>query len=109
MTLLQASKKAPSFAIVNQHNKLVTLEEFSGKKNLVLYFYPKDDTPGCTVEAIEFSDLEDAFTALNAVVVGVSHDDCIRKPVVACHVTGQHLKHVERLDPSKWSAVHAGH
>ncbi|HEX5538564.1 MAG TPA: peroxiredoxin, partial [Methylophilaceae bacterium] len=44
---------------------------------VVLYFYPRDDTPGCTVEAIEFSDLEDEFANHDAVVVGISRDDCI--------------------------------
>jgi thioredoxin-dependent peroxiredoxin len=43
----------------------------------VLYFYPKDDTPGCTLEAIDFSELQDAFSGLNAVVLGVSMDDCM--------------------------------
>jgi len=43
----------------------------------VLYFYPKDDTPGCTREAIDFSDLEDEFAAADAVVLGVSRDDCL--------------------------------
>ena len=46
-------------------------------KNVVLYFYPKDDTPGCTTEAIEFSDLEDEFTKHGTKVVGISRDDCI--------------------------------
>ena len=46
-------------------------------KIVVLYFYPKDDTPGCTTEAIEFSDLEDEFTKQNSVVIGISRDDCI--------------------------------
>ena len=76
MTLLQASKKAPSFAIVNQHNKLVTLEEFSGKKNLVLYFYPKDDTPGCSIEANQFTALVTEFSKQDAVILGVSKDNC---------------------------------
>ena len=76
MTLLQASKKAPSFAVVNQRNKLVTLEEFSGKKNLVLYFYPKDDTPGCTIEANQFTALANDFSQHDTIIFGVSKDNC---------------------------------
>jgi peroxiredoxin Q/BCP len=57
--------------------ELVTLSAFKGSKTVVLYFYPKDDTPGCTLEAIDFSELEDAFVSLNAVVLGVSMDDCM--------------------------------
>lgn len=56
--------------------ELVSLEQFRGS-NVVLYFYPKDDTPGCTREAIDFSDLEDEFRELNTVVLGVSRDDCL--------------------------------
>ena len=50
---------------------------FLGKKNIVLYFYPKDDTPGCTMEATEFSDREEDFAGFDTIVVGVSRDDCI--------------------------------
>lgn len=74
--MLQVNHPAPSFTLFNADMEQVALSQLHGKI-VVLYFYPKDDTPGCTVEAIEFSDLEHAFTALNAVVVGVSHDDCI--------------------------------
>jgi peroxiredoxin Q/BCP len=48
-----------------------------GKRNVVLYFYPRDDTPGCTMEANEFTDLEDAFAQQDTIVVGISRDDCI--------------------------------
>jgi peroxiredoxin Q/BCP len=53
------------------------LSEHLGKNNIVLYFYPKDDTPGCTMEANEFSDHEREFDNLNTMVVGISRDDCI--------------------------------
>ena len=46
-------------------------------KVVVLYFYPKDDTPGCTIQAIEFSDLEEEFARRNAIVIGISRDDCM--------------------------------
>ena len=48
-----------------------------GKSNIVLYFYPKDDTPCCTIEAEEFSDHEDEFAAFDTIVVGISRDDCL--------------------------------
>ncbi len=74
--MLQVNHPAPAFTLFNADMEPVALSEFHGRI-VVLYFYPKDDTPGCTLEAIEFSDLENEFTALNAVVIGISHDDCI--------------------------------
>jgi peroxiredoxin Q/BCP len=65
--------KAPPFRLVGADGRPVTLEDFAGRW-LVLYFYPKDDTPGCTVEACEFTASLDAFEALDAAVVGVSPD-----------------------------------
>lgn len=56
--------------------EMLKLSKLRGK-NVVLYFYPKDDTPGCTAEAIEFSDLEDEFIKQNTVILGVSKDDCL--------------------------------
>lgn len=58
---------------VNQHGQAVSLSDFNGKW-LILYFYPKDDTPGCTREAQTFSQLIEQFKAVNAVVLGVSTD-----------------------------------
>ena len=75
--MLRAGHAAPLFTLPDADMELVALEEFRGKCNLVLYFYPKDDTPGCTREAIDFSDLEDEFAALHTVVLGVSRDDCL--------------------------------
>jgi peroxiredoxin Q/BCP len=57
--------------------ELVKLADFAGRKTVVLYFYPKDDTPGCTIEAIDFSDLQDEFEKHETVVLGISMDDCI--------------------------------
>ena len=65
--------KAPDFALPNQNGKSVKLSDSSGKW-LVVYFYPKDDTPGCTVEAIEFTELSKQFENENAVLLGVSPD-----------------------------------
>ncbi len=56
---------------------MVSLDGYKGTNNVVLYFYPKDDTPGCTIEAIDFSELQDAFLGLDTVVLGVSMDDCV--------------------------------
>jgi peroxiredoxin Q/BCP len=65
--------KAPKFRLKNQHGESVALSDFKGQK-VILYFYPKDDTPGCTKEAIGFSEALKAIKAQNAVVLGVSKD-----------------------------------
>ncbi len=71
--LPQAGEKAPDFALPNQDGNLVSLSDFQSNW-LILYFYPKDDTPGCTTEAKEFTDLSQEFSALGATIVGVSPD-----------------------------------
>ena len=63
---------APDFTLPSQMGDNVTLSEYFGKKNIVLYFYPKDETRGCTREACEFRDQYDVFTELGAEVIGVS-------------------------------------
>lgn len=75
--VLQAETEAPHFELPDADMETFSLEAQRGKKNVVLYFYPRDDTPGCTMEANEFSDLDDAFTGLDTVVVGVSRDECL--------------------------------
>ena len=75
--MLQAGKPAPVFDLPDADLEMVGLASFRGMHNVVLYFYPKDDTPGCTIEAIDFSDLQDEFEKQSAVVLGVSMDDCI--------------------------------
>jgi peroxiredoxin Q/BCP len=65
---------APDFTLASQKGESVTLSQFRGKKNVVLYFYPKDETPGCTREACTFRDSYELFTDLGAEVVGVSAD-----------------------------------
>lgn len=75
--MLQTGQIAPDFELPDADMEMVRLSDFRGKKNLVLYFYPKDDTPGCTAQAVEFSDLEEQFTKLDTVVIGVSRDDCL--------------------------------
>ncbi len=71
--MLQTQQPAPMFRSFNQSNQLISLADYAGK-NVVLYFYPKDDTPGCTIEANDFTALADEFAKLNTVVVGVSKD-----------------------------------
>jgi len=74
--MLQAQQPAPIFSSKNQNNDTVNLADFKGKKNVVLYFYPKDDTPGCTIEANDFTRLANEFAKLDTVVIGVSKDSC---------------------------------
>ncbi|BBE50295.1 Putative peroxiredoxin bcp [Ferriphaselus amnicola] len=74
---LQAGTEAPHFELPDADMKTFSLARKQGKKNVVLYFYPKDDTPGCTIEANEFTDLVDEFTKHDTLLVGVSRDDCL--------------------------------
>ena len=74
--MLQKQQQAPLFSSPNQLNQLVNLSDFAGKQNVVLYFYPKDDTPGCTIEANDFTRLTEEFSKYDTVVIGVSKDSC---------------------------------
>ncbi|HWU82856.1 MAG TPA: peroxiredoxin, partial [Methylophilaceae bacterium] len=74
--MLQAGSPAPDFSLPDADMEMLKLSKLRGK-NVVLYFYPKDDTPGCTVEAIEFSDPEEENAKHGAIVLGVSRDDCM--------------------------------
>lgn len=73
--LLDTNQLAPSFTATNQDNQRISLMDYQGK-NVVLYFYPKDDTPGCTIEANDFTRLASEFSSNNTIVIGVSKDDC---------------------------------
>ena len=73
MTDLTAGDMAPDFSLPRNGGGTVSLSDFAGKP-LVLYFYPKDDTPGCTTEALDFTRLKADFEAAGAVVVGISKD-----------------------------------
>ena len=75
--MLQVGQSAPGFDLPDADMQVVSLAGFKNRKNVVLYFYPKDDTPGCTTEAIDFSDLQDEFLSLDTAVLGVSMDDCL--------------------------------
>ena len=69
---VKVGDKAPDFTLPSQFGDNVSLSEFFGKKNVVLYFYPKDESIGCTREACKFRDSYDVFTDLGAEVIGVS-------------------------------------
>jgi peroxiredoxin Q/BCP len=71
---LEEGKKAPAFSLKDQSGKTVKLADFKGKY-VVVYFYPKDNTPGCTTEACDFRDEHSALEEMGAVVLGVSPDD----------------------------------
>ncbi|MFO7446345.1 MAG: thioredoxin-dependent thiol peroxidase [Ignavibacteriaceae bacterium] len=71
--MLEEGKKAPDFKLKNQDGKEISLSDFKGKK-VILYFYPKDDTPGCTKEACSFRDDFPKFENVDAVILGVSPD-----------------------------------
>lgn len=71
---LQEGQKVPDFSLMNEKGETVQLTDFK-VQNVILYFYPKDMTPGCTTEACDFRDRFEDFSHLNAVVLGVSPDD----------------------------------
>ena len=84
--MLEAGVKAPAFTLPDQDGDPVSLSDFLGKK-VILYFYPKDNTPGCTRQACAFAGSYDAFRDLDAVVIGVSKDS-----------TASHRKFAEKYD-----------
>lgn len=71
--MLQVGDKVPEFSLPNQEGAMISPSQFAGKK-LVIYFYPKDNTPGCTTEACGFRDVYDDILAKGAVVLGISKD-----------------------------------
>lgn len=71
--MLEVGKKAHDFSLLNQNEEKIALKDFIGQK-VVLYFYPKDDTSGCTKEACSFSDDLPKFSKIDAVILGVSPD-----------------------------------
>ncbi|MEA1989971.1 MAG: peroxiredoxin [Pseudomonadota bacterium] len=74
--MLKVGQIAPAISSPNQNNQIINIADLKGQKNIVLYFYPKDDTPGCTIEANDFTALANEFDKENTVVIGVSKDDC---------------------------------
>src|SRR5580698_1348554 len=73
MALIDEGKKAPAFSLKDQDGTLHKLSDYAGK-SVVLYFYPKDDTPGCTKEACDFRDSNGAYRQAGAEIVGISPD-----------------------------------
>jgi peroxiredoxin Q/BCP len=67
-------KTAPDFTLPSTSGEPISLKQFKGKKTVVLYFYPKDETPGCTKEACAFRDLSADFEKVGAVILGISND-----------------------------------
>ncbi|WP_086232858.1 thioredoxin-dependent thiol peroxidase [Campylobacter devanensis] len=95
--ILVAGDMAPEFSLENSDGVSISLRDFRGK-NVVLYFYPKDNTPGCTTEACEFSANYDEFVANDTVIVGVSPDS------IKSHsgfIAKQNLKHILLSDINK--------
>lgn len=76
MSILNEGDLAPDFSAANAKGKEMQLSALKGK-NVVLYFYPKDDTPGCTIEAKEFTEAAAQFANAGALVLGVSYDDAV--------------------------------
>lgn len=75
--MLQSGDQAPLFSLPNADMERVSLADLLGRRHAVIYFYPKDDTPGCTLEALEFTDLQGEFDAAETEVIGISRDTCI--------------------------------
>ncbi|MES9986673.1 MAG: peroxiredoxin [Candidatus Thiodiazotropha endolucinida] len=75
--MLNPGDKAPPFELPDADMHIINSNDFLGNQNLVIYFYPKDDTTGCTIEALELSDLMDEFSALDTQVIGISRDNCV--------------------------------
>ena len=71
--MLEVGMKAPEFSLLDQNGDMHTLSEYAGKK-VILYFYPRDNTPGCTKQACGFSELYPQFVEKDAVVIGISKD-----------------------------------
>ena len=94
---LKAGQPAPDFSLNNQGEEEVGLQDFKGKW-VVLYFYPKDNTPGCTIEANDFTKYVKDFQKMNAVILGVSPDSCQSH---AKFVAGQKLKITLLSDPER--------
>ena len=94
---LEVGDKAPEFEAINQDGVKVALKDFIGK-NVVLYFYPKDNTPGCTTEACEFSANYDQFIKNDTVIIGVSPDSVKSH---AGFIAKQNLKHILLSDEDK--------
>ena len=94
-TSLKQGAKAPEFCLINQDHHKVCLDDFKGKW-VVLYFYPKDNTSGCTMEAVDFTKAKKDFDKINTVILGISPDS----PESHCSFIDKHDLEIELLsDP----------
>jgi len=75
--MLTNGDQAPDFELPDADMRLVRLSGYRGQRNVILYFYPKDGGSGCITEAVEFTDLKEAFERLDAEILGISRDDCV--------------------------------
>lgn len=76
MPIIEKKQHAPDFTAVDESGTTIRSDDFLSHKNIILYFYPKDDTSGCTLEAQQFTALSKQFSDANTVVLGVSRDTC---------------------------------
>ena len=119
MTSLKEGDKAPNFTVLNQDDKLLTLDTYKGKK-LILYFYPKDSTPGCTAESCNLRDNYSELLALGFEVLGVSadssssHQKFISNNQLPFHLLSDTEKEVrdvvskiKLIQPKAWSKFHS--
>jgi len=95
-TSLKVGRPAPDFCLLNQNEESVCLKDFRGKW-VVIFFYPKDNTPGCTIEATDFTKLKSKFESMNAVILGVSKDNCKSHQKF---ITGKKLTIILLSDPA---------
>jgi peroxiredoxin Q/BCP len=75
--MLKAGDAAPMFVLPDADMDTIDIAAYRGRNHVILFFYPRDDTPTCTLEATDFSDHEDEFSRHDCVVLGISRDDCI--------------------------------
>lgn len=76
--MLKAGQAAPMFVLPDADMEPIDIARFHGKNHVILFFYPKDDTPSCTLEATDFSDHEEEFVRYDCTIIGISRDDCIK-------------------------------
>src|SRR3990172_6889213 len=95
-TSLKVGRPAPDFCLLNQNEESVCLKDFRGKW-VVIFFYPKDNTPGCTIEATDFTKLKSKFESMNAVILVVSKDNCKSHQKF---ITGKKLTIILLSDPA---------
>jgi len=76
--MLKAGQLAPTFVLPDADMESIDLAQFRGKSRVILFFYPRDDTPSCTLEATDFSDHEDEFMRHGCTVIGINRDECIK-------------------------------